>query len=43
MPVRDVRAIAGWIMHDLIGLDRGLIESSVFPGLDMGRSPKLIL
>ncbi len=43
MPVRDVRAIAGWIMHDLIGLDRGLIEGSVFPGLDMGRSPKLIL
>ncbi len=43
MPTRDIRAIAGWMMHDMIGLDRALIESAVFPGLDLGTNPGLIL
>lgn len=43
MPTSDVRAWAGWAMRGLYGLDRGLIEGSVFPGLDMGGDPALLL
>lgn len=43
MPTRDVRAFAGWTMRGLFGLDRSLIEGSVFPGLDMGDDPGVLL
>ena len=43
MPTRDVRAHAGWVMRGLFGLDRKVIEDTVFPGLDLGRDPKLLL
>ena len=42
MPTRDVRAYPAWVMHDLLGLDRRAIESSVFPGLDMGSPPHIV-
>lgn len=42
MPTADVRAVAGWAMRGLFGLDRGLIERVVFPGLDLGADPGLI-
>ncbi|EYD70527.1 DUF1501 domain-containing protein [Limimaricola hongkongensis] len=42
MPTRDVRAHAGWVMRGLFGLERGVIEGSVFPGLDMGGDPGLV-
>lgn len=43
MPTRDVRAYAGWIMRGLFGLETSLLESAVFPGLDMGKNPGLTL
>ncbi|KMK65796.1 DUF1501 domain-containing protein [Puniceibacterium sp. IMCC21224] len=43
MPTRDVRAHAGWILRSLYGLDTGLIENVVFPGLDLGTDPRLLL
>ena len=43
MPTRDVRAHAGWAMRGLMGLDRGVIEGTVFPGLEMGADPGLLL
>ncbi|MEL6464228.1 MAG: DUF1501 domain-containing protein [Pseudomonadota bacterium] len=43
MPTRDVRAYAAWVMRALTGLDRHKLENAVFPGLDMGRDPGLIL
>ena len=43
MPTRDVRAFAGWTMRGLFGLERSLIEGSVFPGLDMGDDPRVLL
>ena len=43
MPTRDVRAFAGWTMRGLFGLERSLIEGSVFPGLDMGDDPGVLL
>ncbi len=39
MPTSDVRAWAAWAMRGLYGLDRGVLERSVFPGLDMGADP----
>ena len=36
MPTGDVRAPAAWIMRAMAGLGRGTLESTVFPGLDMG-------
>lgn len=42
MPTRDVRAYPAWVMHDLLGLDRSLIELSIFPGLEMGRNPGIV-
>lgn len=43
MPTRDVRAHLAWIMAGLMGLDRATLEGSVFPGLDMGGNPGLLL
>ncbi|MBB5723969.1 uncharacterized protein (DUF1501 family) [Loktanella ponticola] len=43
MPTADVRAMAAWVMRGLFGLDRNQLESMVFPGLDIGDDPKLIL
>ena len=43
MPTRDVRAHAGWVMRGLFGLDAGVIERAVFPGLELGADPGLLL
>ncbi len=43
MPTGDVRAPAAWLMRGLTGLDRGALERVVFPGLDMGDDPGLLL
>jgi len=43
MPSRDVRAHAGWLMRGMFGLERGVIEGAVFPGLDLGADPGLLL
>ena len=43
MPTRDLRAHTGWIMREMFGLDRSLLESHVFPGLDMGPNPRHLL
>jgi uncharacterized protein (DUF1501 family) len=43
LPTRDVRAHAAWVMRGLIGLDRSVLEQSIFPGLDIGSDPGLVL
>lgn len=43
MPTSDVRDWAAQAMKGLFGLDRALLESSVFPGLRMESPPGLIL
>ncbi|THD81496.1 DUF1501 domain-containing protein [Aliigemmobacter aestuarii] len=43
MPTSDVRAWAAWTMRGLYGFDRSVLERSVFPGLDMGEDPGLVL
>lgn len=43
MPTSDVRSWAAWGMRGLYGFDRGVLESAVFPGLDMGSlDPRLL-
>jgi uncharacterized protein (DUF1501 family) len=42
MPTSDVRAWAAWAMRGMYGFDRGLLESTVFPGLQMGDDPGLL-
>ena len=43
MPTSDVRDWAAQAMAGLFGLDRGLLEGTVFPGLKMEAAPGLIL
>lgn len=43
MPTGDVRASAAWIMRGVAGVNRSVLESTVFPGLDMGDDPGLLL
>jgi uncharacterized protein (DUF1501 family) len=42
-PTADVRAYAGHAMRGLFGLEAGLVERVVFPGLDLGRDPGILL
>lgn len=42
MPTTDVRAWAAWALRGLYGLDRHVLETSVFPHLDMGEDPRII-
>lgn len=43
LPTRDVRAHAAWVMRGLIGLDQTTLEQAIFPGLDLGMNPGLVL
>lgn len=42
-PTRDIRAHAAWVMRALFGVPVADLERAVFPGLDMGPAPKLLL
>jgi uncharacterized protein (DUF1501 family) len=41
-PTEDVRAYAGSAIRGLFGVGREVLESRVFPGLDMGSVPEII-
>ena len=43
MPTRDVRAFAGWALRGLYGVEAATISQVVFPGLDLGTDPGLLL
>ncbi len=42
-PTRDLRALPAWLLRAFAGMARGEIERAVFPGLDMGDDPGLVL
>lgn len=42
-PTRDLRAYTGWLMRNLFGLRSSVIERDIFPELDMGPDPGLLL
>lgn len=39
MPLRDIRAYSGWAMRNLFGIEGGMLEKAIFPGLDLGTDP----
>ncbi len=43
MPTRDVRAHAAWMMRGLFGISNSDLERVVFPDLEMGNDPKILL
>ena len=43
MPTRDVRAFAGWALRGMYGVDASAIEAVVFPGVELGDDPGLLL
>jgi uncharacterized protein (DUF1501 family) len=43
MPTRDVRAFAGWALRSLYGVEASAIGQVVFPGVDLGADPGLLL
>lgn len=43
LPTRDVRAFAAHAMQGMFGLQSGLLQEVVFPGLDMGADPGILL
>lgn len=43
MPTADTRAYAGWVIRDLFGIDRSALETTIFPALDLGTDPGVIL
>ena len=43
MPTADVRGYAAWAMRGAFGLGRSELEADIFPGLDMGSDPGLML
>jgi uncharacterized protein (DUF1501 family) len=43
LPTADVRAYAAWAMRGLFGLDRAVLETTIFPGLDIGDDPGILL
>jgi len=43
MPTADVRAPAAWVMRAATGLDQATLERMIFPGLDMGSDPGIVL
>ena len=42
MPVRDIRAYAGWALHDLFDVSKNVLETTVFPGLDLENNPGIL-
>jgi uncharacterized protein (DUF1501 family) len=43
LPTRDVRAHAAWVMKVLMGLNDDVLAGAVFPGLDLGPAPGILL
>lgn len=43
MPTADVRSHAGWIIHHMFGIPRSVIARDIFPGVDLGSDPGLLL
>ncbi|MBY6113733.1 DUF1501 domain-containing protein [Mameliella alba] len=42
-PTRDMRAYLAWLLRGQFGLARSTLETGIFPGLDMGEDPGLLL
>ena len=43
LPTTDVRLYPAWALRSLFGLEASDLENTVFPGLDLGKDPGLVL
>jgi uncharacterized protein (DUF1501 family) len=43
MPTADVRAYPAWALRAMFGVEAAGLQSSVFPGLDLGSDPGFLL
>ena len=43
MPTSDVRRYAAWVLRDMLGIDRSSLAQSVFPGVDLGCDPGIMV
>ncbi|MDP2579348.1 DUF1501 domain-containing protein [Shimia thalassica] len=43
MPLDDVRRYAGWAIRSSFGLDRAQLENHIFPGIELGDDPNMLL
>jgi uncharacterized protein (DUF1501 family) len=43
MPLVDVRAYPAWALREMFGIEASALESVIFPGLDLGNNPRLLL
>ncbi len=43
MPLDDVRRYAAWVLRGLYGIEAGTLGSVVFPGLDLGDDPGVLV
>lgn len=43
MPTADIRAYGAWALAGLFGTQKTVLESTVFPGLELGADPKFLL
>ena len=43
MPTGDVRAYPAWMMQGLFGIEKAALEAAVFPGLQLGRDPGVLV
>jgi len=43
LPTSDVRAYGAYAMRGMFGLEKSVLEQIVFPGLDMGTDPRILL
>lgn len=41
-PMQDVRTYAAWMLHDLFGVQRHVLETDIFPGMRLEANPGLI-
>lgn len=42
MPTADIRAYAGWALRGMYGVPVEVLETSIFPGLDLGADPRFL-
>ena len=42
MPTDDLRRYVGWTLRELFGLERTVIEHEIFPGVQLGKAPRLL-
>ncbi|MBB3993929.1 uncharacterized protein (DUF1501 family) [Sulfitobacter undariae] len=42
MPTRDLRSMLAWLLHSQFGLPKSTLETTIFPGLDLGENPNII-